>query len=146
MFTFAADYFIGVFVSTLGALQFAAARAGLRAMLIVRPPALAKALGAALSAGGLALFFATGERNINDYEGGLDGPAQALFFFYGAAAALAVTLASSSLVNRRMRGADCHPSDGLDCLKHTNYALALARGVRRWRENWRTRTRRSFWR
>ena len=144
--TFATDYCISVFVSTLGALQFAFSLGGFRAALIFKGALAARGLGLALSVAGFALFFATGFRNINDYEGGLDAPAQALFFFYGALAALALTLAVASLVNRRMDapedGGD--PEAGLDSLRETNYAAAAARGVSHWRRHWRTWTKRYF--
>lgn len=146
MFTFATDYCIGVFISTLGALQFAFSVGGLRALLIFKRALIARALGLALAAGGFAFFFLTEFRNINDYEGGLDAPSQALFFFLGAAAALAFTLALTSVLNRRMvapEGEDA-PEGGIDSLRNTNYAASLSRGVSHWRGNWRTWTKRYF--
>lgn len=145
--TFATDYCISVFVSTLGALQFAFSVGGFRAALIFKGALAARTLGLALAVAGFALFFATGFRNINDYEGGLDSPAQALFFFYGALAALAFTLAASSLINRRMVAPetdDDDPEAGLDALRETNYAASAARGAAHWRANWRTWIRRCF--
>ena len=146
MFTFATDYCIGVFISTLGALQFAFSVGGLRALLIFQRAAIARPLGLALAAGGFALFFLTGDRNINDYEGGLDSPSQALFFFYGAAAALAVSLAASSIINRRMVAPEDEeePEAGIDALRDTNYAVSAARGVSHWSRHWRTWTKRYF--
>ena len=146
--TFATDYCISVFVSTFGALQFAFSVGGFRAALIFKNALAARTLGLALAAAGFALFFATGFRNINDYEGGLDSPAQALFFFYGALAALALTLALTSIINRRMAAAPDadgdDPEAGLDALRETNYAASAARGAAHWRTHWRTWIRRCF--
>ena len=145
--TFATDYCISVFVSTLGALQFAFSVGGFRAALIFKRALVARTLGLALAVAGFALFFATGFRNINDYEGGLDSPAQALFFFYGALAALAFTLAVASLINRRMVAPETDgddPEAGLDALRETNYAASAARGAAHWRAHWRTWIRRCF--
>ena len=144
MFTFATDYFIGVFVSTLGTLQFAFSVGGLRALLIFQNALVARSLGLALAVGGSALFFETGFRNINDYEGGQDAPTQALFFFFGAASALAVTLTATSVINRRMVGPEEDEEAGIDSLRHTSYAVSLARAVSYWRRTWRTWTKRSL--
>ena len=144
MFTFAIDYCIGVFISTVGALQIAFSFGKLYGLLFFKSPMVARTLGAALSIGGFVLFFGTGSRNINDYEGGLDAPSQALFFFYGALVALAVTLALSSVVNRAMRGADAEPDSGIDSLRDSNYALSLSRSLGQCWKRWQGRTRRRF--
>ena len=146
MFTFATDYYIGVFVSAVGTLQFAASVGGLRGLLIFKSALVARTLGLALASGGFIIFFATGFRNINDYEGGLDAPTQALFLFFGAGSAVVVTLIMSSLVNWRMRGPDTPPVCGVDSLRETNYAVALVRSIHYWCRNWRTQTKSYFWR
>lgn len=132
MFTFATDYSIGVFVSTLGILQLAFSVGDVRGLLLFKSRIVARTLGIVLAAGGFVLFFSTGTRNINDYEGGLDAPTQALFFFLGASAAVVVTLVVSSIVNHRMRGPEAEPESGIDSLRDTNYALSLARSLRYW--------------
>ena len=132
MFTFATDYCIAVFVSTLGVLQLAFSVGGINGLLVFKSPVIARTLGPALAIAGFVLFFATGTRNTNDYEGGLDAPTQALFFFYGSLAAVIATLALTSIVNRRMRGPEAEPEAGIDSLRDTNYALSLARSVRYW--------------
>ena len=139
MFTFATDYCIAVFISTLGVLQLAFSVGGIRGLLVFKSPIVARTLGSALAVAGFVLFFATGTRNINDYEGGLDAPTQALFFFYGALAAVIVTLALTSVVNRRMRGPESDPESGIDGLRDTNYALSLERSVRHWWKSCRKR-------
>ena len=170
MFTFAADYFIAAFISTTGALQLAFSIGGLRGLLVFQRPIAARALGIALVVAGFVFLFATGERNINDYEGGLDAPTQALFFFWGALAALVFTMALTSLINRKMRGSRPHPDlppsrgkeerphpnlppsrgkeaeadVGIDALRNCNYALALWRSAAYWWKKWkRSRTRTS---
>ena len=144
MFTFATDYYIGVFISAMGALQLAASLGGLKSLLIFKPPIISRTLAIALVVAGFVLFFSTGSRNINDYEGGLDAPTQGLFFFLGASSAVLVTLAVSSLVNYRMRGDEPDPSAGVETLRDTSYALALARSIAYWCKNWRTQTKRYF--
>ncbi len=144
MFTFAADYFIMVTVASVGAIQFAAAHAGLRGLLFVGRASLARGLGVVLIIVGISLFFGTAERNLNDYEGGLDANAQAIFFFLGVLAGFGVTALVSTLLNLRMTGRDGAPTGGLDSLRDSNFAAALARSLGYWTRNWRTQTRRYF--
>ena len=144
MFTFATDYFIAVLVATIGTLQFACSVGGFRGLLFFKSPLVARTLGLVLVVCAFALFFGTGTRNINDYEGGLDAPTQGLFFFFGAFTALLVTLAASSLLNHRMKGPEAPPESGIDTLRHTNYALALARSISYWCRNWRTQAKSYF--
>ncbi len=144
VFTFATDYYIGVLISTVGALQFAFSIGGLKGLLLFKSPLVAKTIGLALVAAGFALFFATGTRNINDYEGGLDAPTQGLFFFFGAFSAVVVTLAVTSIVNYRMRGPEAPPEAGIDALRRSNYLVGLSRNLMYWIRNWRTQTKRYF--
>ena len=132
MFTFATDYCLGVFVSTLGILQLAFSVGDIRGLLLFKSRLMARTLALALTVAGFVLFFSTGTRNINDYEGGLDAPTQALFFFFGASAAVVATLVVTSIVNHRMRGPEADPEAGLDSLRDTNYALSLAHSIRYW--------------
>ena len=132
MFTFATDYCITVFISALGVLQLAFSVGGLKGLLVFKSAIVARTLGLTLAIVGFVLFFSTGTRNINDYEGGLDAPTQALFFFYGSLAAVLATLALTSIINHRMRGPEAEPEAGIDSLRDTNYALSLARSVRYW--------------
>ncbi|MXX52908.1 MAG: hypothetical protein F4Z35_02865 [Dehalococcoidia bacterium] len=144
MISFTADYCIAVFISSIGVLQFAFSLGGLRGLLFFNSALVARSLGLATAILGFALFFGTGPRNINDYEGGLDAPDQALFFSLSALAAFATTLIVSSLVNRRMRGAEFDVDAGLDALRESNYASALVRSLMYWCSNWRTLTKRYF--
>ena len=144
MINFTADYCIAVFVSSMGVLQFAFSLGGLRGLLFFKSALAARAVGLATAILGFALFFGTGQRNINDYEGGLDAPDQALFFSLSALAASAATLVLSSLVNHRMKSVDSDLDAGLDALRDSNYASALRRSLIYWRSNWRTLTKRYF--
>lgn len=144
MINFTADYCIAVFISTTGILQFAFSLGGFSGLLFLKSAIVARTIGILIALSGLALFFSTENRNINDYEGGLDAPDQALFFSLSALSALAITLLVSSLLNRRMKNADADPDVGLGALRDCNYAIALARSITYWRGNWRTLTKRYF--
>ena len=144
MFTFATDYFLLVFVSAVGVIQIGASFGGLSGLLFLQDQKAARALGTVLAVVPFIWFFATGERNINDYQGGLDAPTQALFFFLGTLAAGGVTFVVSSAVNWRMdRGAPA-PEDGMDALRNASWARALAASLQYWRKNWRRRTKQYF--
>ena len=97
-----------------------------------------------LAIGSFIWFFATGERNINDYEGGLDAPTQALFFFLGTLAGGGFTFAISSLVNWRMHGV-AEPEEGFGALREVNFVVALRNSLEHWWKNWRTRTKQYFY-
>ncbi|MXY44189.1 MAG: hypothetical protein F4Y50_09115 [Dehalococcoidia bacterium] len=146
MFSFAIDYYLMVVIAACGVLQIAASVGRLDALLLFKSPLMARSLGIVLAVVGPVLFFATAERNINDYEGGLDGNFQGLFFLLGTITALVLTFAATSFVNRSMD----HPTqieNGIESLKRTNYARALAnntRFLRKHRRMWRTWTRSYF--
>ena len=144
MITFATDYFLLVFIASIGVLQIAASAGSLSGLLIFKSPLAARALGTAFVVTGFVLFFSTGERNINDYEGGLDANTQALFFFLGTMAGGGVTVVLSSIVNLRMRRGDPSPDSGFEALRDINYPRALARSLIYWWKNWRTQMRRYF--
>ena len=141
MFTFATDYYILVAVAATGTLQLAASLGRLDGLLFLKQPILARLLGLSLVVGAFVWFFAVEDRNINDYEGGLDAPTQALFFFLGSSSSLVFTLLASSLVNLGMRGGTDEPVEGLEALRRRNYADALARSIGHWLGKWRARTR-----
>ena len=144
MITFATDYFFLVFFATIGVLQIAASLGRLPGLLFFKMDLVARIVGLVLIVGAFIWFFETGDRNINDYEGGLDAPTQALFFFLGAFAGLGVTFAVSSVVNLRMSGEQPAPDEGLDALRGTNYVRALAHSLRYWIREWRTQMKSYF--
>ena len=137
MFSFAIDYYIMVIIAACGVLQIAASVGRLDALLVFKTPLAARALGVVLAAAGPVLFFATGERNINDYEGGLDGNFQGLFFLLGTLTGLALTAVVTSFINRNM-SAPTQIEDGIDSLNRTSYARALAGNIEFLRKHWRT--------
>ena len=102
MFSFAVDYFIMVFIASLGVMQAAASIGGLRGLLLFKNPIIARLLGIAIAIAAIAWFFAVAERNINDYEGGLDSNQQGALFFLAVAASGVLTCILTTLVNWRM--------------------------------------------
>ena len=130
-YTFAADYFILVFVAGVGAIQVAASVGGLRGLLVFKTPLVARAVGLLVAVAAFVWFFTTTEWNINDYEGGLDSNDQALLFFMAIMAAGAFTLGLSSVVNFRMRDDGADPAAGFDALRRACYVRALGRSLRR---------------
>ena len=143
MFSFAIDYYLTVVIAACGVLQIGASLGRLDALLLFKRPLTARALGIVLVITGPVLFFATGERNINDYEGGLDGNFQGLFFVLGTLTALILTVVVTSFINRRM-SALTQIEEGIDSLNRTTYARALAGNIGFLRKHWRTWTRPYF--
>ena len=139
MFSFAVDYYLLVTVAAFGVIQVAASLGRLHGLVLLRSNRATWVLGLGLAAAAGAWFFAVEDRNINDYEGGLDANIQALTFFLGASTAYAATLVLSSVVNRRAEAADPQPGEGLGGLRRTTYARALARSLAYWRREWWTR-------
>ena len=160
MFTFAADYFIMVFVASLGVMQTAASIGGLRGLLVFKNPLIARPLGIAVAIASVVWFFMGAERNINDYEGGLDSNEQGLLFFLAVAASGMLTCALTSLWNWRMadvclrgnggindRNSEEAPEAGLGALRCGSWWQAITRNYRYWFSEarcWRTRIKRYF--
>ncbi len=151
MFTFAVDYFIMVFVASLGVMQAVASVAGLRGLLVVKNPLIARALGIAIAIAAIVWFFAVAERNINDYEGGLDSNQQGLLFFLAVAASGVLTCALTSLWNRRLRvsATDSNQahSTGLGALNNASWWHVLSHNYRYLFTEatcWRTQIKRYF--
>ena len=144
MFTFPVDYYLSVFAASFGVIQIAASVGRLHAMLLFRSARATHALGLGLAVGAFVYFFATDDRNINDYEGGLDANIQALLFFLGAASAYVATLMLSSLVNARMDRGHLEPGEGLEALRHTSFGRAVSTSLRYWWREWRRQIRPYF--
>ena len=161
MFSFVVDYFIMVFVASLGVMQTAASIGGLRGLLVFKNPLVARPLGIAIAIAAIVWFFMVAERNINDYEGGLDSNEQGLLFFLAVAASGVLTCVFTSLLNWRivdfrLRGNDgkydgndgeCAPDAGLGAMRHGNWFQALAHNYRYWFSEarcWRTQIKRYF--
>lgn len=171
MFSFAVDYFLMVFVASLGVMQAAASIGGLRGLLVFKNPLIARALGIGVTIAAVAWFFLIEERNINDYKGGLDSNEQGLLFFLAVAASGIFTCVLTSLVNRGMAGfhvdrnevtngtvvrqaqdertvkVDDAPEAGLGALRGGTWWQAVGRNYRYWFSEgrcWRTRIKRYF--
>ena len=140
MFTFAADYFIMVFVASLGVMQTAASIGGLRGLLVFKNPLVARPLGIAIAIAAIAWFFVVAERNINDYEGGLDSNEQGLLFFLAVAVSGVLTCILTSPLNARMRrrmgNGEGTPDAGLGTLKYSNWWGAVACNYRHYYRHW----------
>ena len=144
MSTFATDYYLFVLVASLGVIQVASSLGRLTGLLVFKPPVAARTFGLGLVVSSFIWFFATDNRNLNDYDGGLDANEQALLFSLGAVTAIFATAVLSSILNARMDDGHSTPRGGLEALRHTNYARALARSLRyRFRE-WHTQMRSYF--
>ena len=115
MFTFAVDYFILVFVASLGVMQTAASIGGLRGLLVFKNPLIARPLGIIIAIAAIVWFFMGTERNINDYAGGLDSNEQGLLFFLAVTASGIFTCGLTSLVNWRMADSRLRENDGRGC-------------------------------
>ena len=172
MISFAADYFIMVFVASLGVIQAAASIGGLRGLLVFKHPRISRTLGIALAIGAIVWFFAVAERNINDYEGGLDSNEQGILFFLAVAAAGILTCALTSPLNKRLRrnrdarqlgdaqdadyarhaddarnDATHAPLPGLGALRYGSWWQAMTQNYRYWYRDarcWRTQIKRYF--
>jgi len=122
------------FLGAMGVLQFAFASNGILGMLFLRRlPRASAALGVAFVLAAFVWFFANGPRNVPDTGAGLDGNDQARWFATAAAAAFAVTALASSAINDRWGAKAPGEGVGLDALRHTTFARALARRVARMR-------------
>ena len=144
MSEFIRDYYIFVFVAALGAIQVGAAAGKLDGLLAFKRKAAALAFGGALMAGAAAWFFSTGERNINDYAGGITANGQALYAFLGCITAVVATFAATSLLNLRIGRGAAPPFDGLHSLREANYLLAVSANLRYWTKAWRKLLTRRF--
>ena len=135
MSDFAIDYYLFIFVATLGAMQLASLMGRVKGLLIFKSPIVGWAFGLGLIMGAFIWFFVTDNRNLNDYEGGLDANQQAFFFSMGVLTGVLVTVVFSSIVNFKMNGCST-ARNGLEALRHAHYAGALSHSLRCWVKEW----------
>ncbi len=140
MSEFIFEYYFFVFLAALGAIQLGALAGKLNGLLILKQPIAAVALSVLFIAAAPVWFFSTGERNINDYEGGITANGQALYAFLGSITALAATLAITSLVNFRLGRGATPPFEGLHSMTEVNYLIAITGNLRYWVRAWRKLT------
>ena len=130
---FALDYVLWVFAVALGVVQAVCAMSGLRGLLFAREaPVRTNATGGlGLAAVATVWYFLDERRNLPDTSVGLDANVQAFWFAVAGAAAIALTLAVTSVVNHRW-GADhgwdpssgAPPPEGLGWLARTTFFRA----------------------
>lgn len=144
MLTFQSDYFLLCFVASVAVIQIGASFGRLEGLMFIKSPAVTRVLGVIVVIGSFVWFFSTGERNINDFQGGLDANGQALFFFLGALSGGVFTFLVSSIINWRMFRRTPSPTAGLEALKETSYLRALLRNISYWRRNWRSQIKSYF--
>ena len=140
MSEFIFEYYIFVLLAALGAIQLGAVAGRLKGLLVLKHRTAAVGLGLVFIAAAPVWFFSTGERNINDFEGGITANGQALYAFLGSITALASTLAVTSLINFRLGRGALPPFDGLHSLREASYLIALSGNLRYWSRAWRKLT------
>ena len=133
--SFEADYVLFIFLASLGVVQLAALRNGLRGLYFFRRPAVNLFAAIALVAGAVLWFFLSESRNLPDTGDGLDGNQQAMFAVAAAVGAVLFTLVATSIINAGFgRRVDGHES-GLEALRKSNYFAALRRTLGRlWKD------------
>jgi len=140
MFSFTFDYFLFVFFASFGIVQFAASKSGLASILIFRSPKLSRIIGLTLVAISAAVFFLTEDRNINDYEGGLDANQQAYLFILASFVSLAAAMAIGSIRYWRVES-EFIIDEGLGALVKMGYFKALLGSMRYWHREWKIQIR-----
>ncbi len=120
------DYMILIFLASVGVIQLAALKNGLKGIYLVRPSVLNLALALALTCGSFIWFFTSEPRNLPDDTLGLDGNRQAGFYLIGSVGAVVFTLLVTSLLHRVYNGKALPSNEaGLDALRSSGYATAL---------------------
>ena len=133
--SFEADYVLFIFLASLGVVQLAALKNGLRGLYFIRHPAVNLAAALALVAGAVLWFFLSEPRNLPDTGDGLDGNQQAMFAVAAAVGAVLFTLVATSIINAGFgRRVDSRES-GLEALRKSGYFAALRRTLGRlWKD------------
>ncbi len=124
-----------VAVAAFGVIQIAASIGGLNGLLLLKSSAITRTLGLLLIVAAIFWYFSSEPRNINDYEGGLDGNRQAFNFLLGALTATALTVLLSSLRNSKLGEGVAIANEGLDALREANYLRALKQNIKLRRKN-----------
>jgi len=128
-----------VFFSSLGVLQIAAARAGLKGLTFFKKPLPCYLFGAVAIVGAFVWFYATGDRGaeplvrINDGVKVFFGETETFATFMGGAiGALVATILVSSVMNARIfSSTDKGVPHGLDALKEMTFFQAITRRLRK---------------
>lgn len=139
----AREYLFFVFLAALGVLQVAAAYGGVTGLLLLRSRRAVGLLGLSLALASFVWFFARGNRNLPDTNGGIAGAQQFGYFVVGCAAAVTVTYLLSSLLNASRSRPPVHPAEGLEALAGSTVLQALGRNLAWGRKRWLTWMRKS---
>ena len=128
--SYAIDYILMVFFSSIGIIQLAAISSQLTGIILIRNLNLAKSIAVLLVISPVLWFFAKTNRNINDYAGGLDANDQAIFFLTGVVLATITTLSISSLVNKKLFDTNHNLPGELHSLKNSTYYNLIKNALR----------------
>jgi len=125
------QYFIFVFIASVGVLQLIAAGTGLKGILFFKRKAL-DYLFSFLAIGGSFYWFFQWHNRIDTVmrQTGLEGAQQFLYFCMATFAALVFTLIGSSLLKVRGKGQPKGNRQGLDALKEMSYFVAVKHSFR----------------
>ena len=122
MINFHIDYFLCCTLILIGVLQICAIFSQLTQFQFSSRPILNMIAAKSLIGAGFILFFSTENRNINDYEGGLDGNEQTVLFALALAFALISVALFTSLLNRDDATKDDRCQEhSVTCLNHDTY-------------------------
>ena len=125
------DYFLFVFMVSLGVFQLAASWVTLEGMSFFPRRYLGYIFAAVMISGGYGWFFGV-DRNIADTAGGISGPFLFGYLFGALFLALMATLLISSAVKARWGRPDSEGRQrGLDVLKRMTFSQAINRDFRR---------------
>ena len=92
MSRFAIEYFFFALISNLGLFSLVADKSNLELMKVIKHPKISVTLGISTITIAFIWFFGFENRNINDFEGGLDANMQAIFFTMAALASIIILL------------------------------------------------------
>ena len=126
---FVAEYCLYVFIAVIGMLQLIAARWGLRGISFFGSKAWGYASGAVAIAAVFIWFFRfTG---LDLAQPTFDTPPQLFWLAFSTFLAVAVTLAISSIVNRKRMPSPSHDDDeGIDTLRRRTYWRAISKRLK----------------
>jgi len=133
------EYFILVFIASVGVLQLIATVTQRKGLLFFNRKALAYLFSFLAIGGSFGWFFGWGDpldmamRQTGDAamrQTGLEGAQQFLYFNMAVFAALVFTLIVSSLLKARWKGQPKGSSQGLDALKERSYFEAVKHSFR----------------
>ena len=116
---FAIEYFFFVLVSNLGLLTVIAGNSQLEFLKVIKHPKKSRYIGVLAIIIAFAWYFGFENRNINDFEGGLDANTQALVFVIATFTSIILILISNSIL--RTGKSEMDIMMGLDVLKESTY-------------------------